>query len=137
MVPDSMEKKNHKGYKILVMDDEDYIREMLKEILEIIGHSVDIAENGNMAIYKYEEAIKKGEKFDIVILDLTIQGGKGGKETMSRLMEIDPDVCAIVASGYSEDPIITNYTEYGFKGRLAKPYLMDDLKNEILKIMEN
>ena len=127
--------KEDKSYKILVMDDEDYIRELIKDMLEVFGHTVYTAADGDDAIKKYKNAMEKNDKFDLVILDLTIQGGKGGKETIRQLKEIDPDINAIVASGYSDDIVMTNYKEFGFKGRLVKPYLIDSLKEEIDKVM--
>ena len=134
---DEQENIIHKGYKILVMDDEEYIREMVKDMLEALGHTVYTAIDGDEAIQKYENALEKREKFDLVILDLTIQGGKGGKDTIQHLIVIDPDINAIVASGYSEDIVMTNYKKFGFKGRLVKPFLMDNIKNEILKVMKS
>ncbi len=128
--------KEYQGFKILVMDDESYIRELVKDMLEVLGHTFYTATDGDEAIKKYKNAMEKGEKFDLVILDLTIQGGKGGKETIQQLREIDPNINAIVASGYSDDIIMTNYKEFGFKGRLVKPYLIDNLKEEIFKVMK-
>ncbi len=99
--------------KVLLMDDEDLIRESVEEYLTMKGYKVETARNGNEAIEKYKSEIKT-EPFDAVILDLTIRGGMGGKETVKKLLEIDPDTKAIVSSGYSNDAVLVNFEKYGF-----------------------
>ena len=99
--------------KVLLMDDEALIRESVEEYLSMKGYEVETARNGNEAIEKYKRDIKTGP-FDAVILDLTIRGGMGGKETVKKLLEIDPDTKAIVSSGYSSDVVIANFKKYGF-----------------------
>ena len=118
-------------HKILLMDDEIDILESLSELLQSFGYKVDTAEDGAEAIEKYSNAQKTDSPFDLVILDLTVPGGMGGKETIERLREIDPDVKAIVSSGYSNDTIMANYGEYGFCAVIAKPYKIDKL-NKII-----
>ncbi|MEI6125787.1 MAG: transporter substrate-binding domain-containing protein [Pseudomonadota bacterium] len=107
--------------RILVMDDEESIRTTVKLLLEQVGYDVDEAENGEEALRKYAQAKDSSNPFDAVILDLSIVGGMGGVETIKNLLEIDPQVKGIVFSGYSVDPAIFNYKNYGFKGALAKP----------------
>jgi two-component system, cell cycle sensor histidine kinase and response regulator CckA len=127
----------HGGGRILVMDDEDSIREVAKTILEKLGYDVACAENGAEAVELYRQGKEEGRSFSVVILDLTIPGGIGGKEAVRRLLELDPEVKAIVSSGYSNDPIMANYQEYGFSAVLTKPYRpreMDEVLHEVLGV---
>ncbi len=95
--------------------------------IKILNYEVEVAEGGKEAIHLYKGARKAGKPFDAVIMDLTIPGGMGGKETIKKLFEIDPDVKAIVSSGYANNPIMANYLKYGFKGVLAKPHEIHEL----------
>jgi two-component system, cell cycle sensor histidine kinase and response regulator CckA len=88
------------------------------------------------AVELYASAKLAGTPFQTVIMDLTIPGGMGGKETIEKLKEIDPDVKAIVSSGYSNDPVMANFEKYGFVAMMIKPYRMDDLKKVMQKVME-
>ena len=121
--------------KILCMDDQQHIREMLARMLIHLGYEVESASDGDEAIELYEMAKKAGHPFDAVILDLTIPGGIGGKEVVQKLHEIDPDVKAIVSSGYSSDPILSEYKRYGFKGAVAKPYEIGELSDTVHKVI--
>ncbi len=124
-----------KTIHILVMDDEKMVRDISTEMLQSCGHSVDTAVDGNEALQKYIDAAEKNDTpFDIVIMDLTIPGGMGGKETISKLLTFDPKAKAIVSSGYSTDPIMANYRDYGFKARVAKPFQIKDLEEAILLV---
>jgi CheY-like chemotaxis protein len=93
------------------------------------------AENGQAALELYKKAMEKGHPYDLVFMDLTIPGGMGGKEALASILEIDPEVKAVVASGYVNDPVMANYAEYGFKGRLEKPFKVNDLKALMSRLM--
>ncbi|NWJ45996.1 MAG: PAS domain S-box protein [Chloroflexi bacterium] len=113
--------------RVLVLEDEVLVQKALKAGLSKLGYQVEIVADGLTAIQCYQAALKEENPFGAVIMDLTIPGGMGGKEAVVLLREIDCKVKAIVSSGYSEDPIMANYLEYGFVGRLAKPYRLVDL----------
>ncbi|MFT5045177.1 MAG: two-component system cell cycle sensor histidine kinase/response regulator CckA, partial [Porticoccaceae bacterium] len=121
--------------KLLLMDDDEAVLDISSSMLETLGYSVETSFNGKQALEKYIEANNRGKPFDIVILDLTIPGGMGGEEAMKALLDINPQVKAIVSSGYSTSKVLSNFTEYGFKGRLVKPFRMKNLETEILKIL--
>ncbi len=107
---------------VLLMDDEELVRTVAGEMLKALGYEVRFAVDGDEAIDRYRNAQESGKRFDAVILDLTIPGGMGGKETLRRILELDDKVRAIVSSGYSEDPVMSEYSEHGFAGVLSKPY---------------
>ena len=115
--------------RILVMDDEEPVRDVAMGLLDALGHEVECAENGRVAIEKFRQARRSGKPFDVVILDLTIKGGMGGEETIGKLREIDPDVTAIVSTGYSDNPVVSDYRSYGFTTYLNKPYTIRSLKD--------
>jgi len=120
---------------ILVMDDNEMILELSTSMLDLFGYSFDTAIDGEQTINKYKAAREAGDPFDIVIMDLTIPGGMGGKETIIKLLDFDPKANVIVSSGYSTDPIMANFDEYGFKGRLEKPFQMDEMKKELSRLI--
>jgi signal transduction histidine kinase/CheY-like chemotaxis protein len=122
--------------RILVMDDEEMIRTVAGELLTAIGHEVAFAEKGETALEAYRVARDAGHPFDVVILDLTIRGGMGGLETLQKLTDIDPDVKAVVSSGYSDDAVLSNYRERGFKAFLKKPYNMEELQSTLNALFE-
>lgn len=117
--------------KILIMDDEEMIKETACLVLKSMGYEVETVEDGSKAIELYKKAKKSGKPFDAVIMDLTIPGAMGGKEAIKKLLEIDPKAKAIVSSGYSNDPVMAHFRKYGFIGFLAKPYKREEL-HEIL-----
>jgi PAS domain S-box-containing protein len=119
---ESIESKHHGQGKILIMDDQEAILKMLQRMLKQMGYQTTCATNGNQAIEMYKNAQHTKDSFDAVILDLTIPGGMGGLKTIAELLKIDSDIKAIVSSGYSNDPIMSNYEEYGFSGVVPKPY---------------
>ncbi|MCD6120719.1 MAG: cache domain-containing protein [Spirochaetales bacterium] len=126
--------KHLSGY-ILVVDDEEMIRDVTKRMLKILGYTCDFASEGREALEKYVSAKESGHPFNAVIMDLTIRGGMGGKEAVAEIIAHDPDAAVIVSSGYSNDPVMANYVEYGFKGRITKPFKMEALKKEIERVI--
>ncbi|MFC1715083.1 response regulator [Candidatus Poribacteria bacterium] len=121
--------------RILVMDDEAHIRDLATEMLGRCGYRATTAMDGAEAIELYKKAMESGNPFHAVIMDLTVPGGMGGKETIQLLNEIDPDVKAIVSSGYSNDPVMAEFREYGFKGVIAKPYKLMELSEIMHKVL--
>jgi len=113
--------------RILVMDDDEMVREMASEIIDYLGYNTDFAINGSDAIEKYKVAQETNQPYDVVILDLTVRGGKGAKSTIKELQKIDKKVKAIVTSGYSNDPIMKDYKKYGFTAAFSKPYQIKKL----------
>jgi PAS domain S-box-containing protein len=122
----------HLGGRILVMDDDEMIRNMLGRMLIQMGCDVAYASDGEEALALYKESMGTDKPFNAVIVDLTIPGGVGGKKALACLKEIDPEVKAIVSSGYSNDPIMADYKSHGFKGVIPKPYKIATLR-EVLR----
>ncbi len=121
--------------RVLVVDDEEIIREVLVEMLALSGYTIDTADEGEAGRKMYQEAMDNGNPYDLVIMDLTIPGGMGGKEAVEAILDIDPAAKVIASSGYSTDPIMAKYLDYGFKGKLIKPFRLEDLQNEISRVM--
>jgi len=113
--------------KLLFMDDDEGVREVMVEILLHLGYEVRFAKDGLEAIRQYEEAAQKGKPFDVVIADLTVRDGMGGKELIEQLHGMDPQVRAIISSGYSNDPVLSDFRKHGFLGVVAKPYRVEEL----------
>ena len=111
-----------RGCRILIMDDEEMVLEILGDALTSYGCEVTAVKDGREALACYQQ-----EKFDLVIIDLTIPGGLGGRETIKLLREYDPGVKAVVSSGYANDPVLARYEDYGFCGRLEKPFVLEEL----------
>ena len=122
--------------RVLLMDDEEMLADLAKTMLEHLGCEVDIAYSGEQAIEMYSEALEAGRDYDALILDLTVKGGLGGKDALQKLLYLNPKVKAIVSSGYSSDPIMSEYTKYGFKDILGKPYDLDQLKLVLNRVLE-
>jgi CheY-like chemotaxis protein/anti-sigma regulatory factor (Ser/Thr protein kinase) len=114
--------------RVLVMDDEDEVRSVLVHCLESMGCEVAAVPEGEAACHTYESAMRNGQRFDFVLLDLTVPNGWGGLRTLEQLRLIDPDVCAAVISGYAADGTMAKAHELGFAGRLSKPFGMDELR---------
>jgi CheY-like chemotaxis protein len=123
--------------RILLVDDEETVRTSTGATLTRLGYSVVLAENGSKAIEIFCQSADEGRPFDVVILDLTVHGGSGGKETVSSLKRINPEVRAVVSSGYANDAVMTDYAEFGFSGKLAKPYTMEDLGLVMKAVLED
>jgi CheY-like chemotaxis protein len=113
------------------MEDEEPVRMVIKAMLEQFGFCVDCVEDGAEAVEVYRQRREEGSPYYAVILDLTVPGGIGGKEAIAMLLELDPDVKAIVSSGYCNDPVMANYWKYGFKSVLSKPYRPQDLNQAL------
>ncbi len=121
--------------RILLMDDEETIRKVVGEMLTYSGYQVVSAKDGMEAVEIYQLAYQNGQPFDAVIMDLTIPGGMGGQEALSLLIKINPNIKAIVSSGYANDPIISEYRKYGFAGVVTKPYKFDELSEILGKLL--
>jgi PAS domain S-box-containing protein len=117
--------------KILVMDDDEMIRKVSSEMLLHMGYQAVSCDCGEEAITHYREAMTSGEPFHAVIMDLTIPGGMGGKEALRHFLDMDPEVKAIVSSGYSECHTLGEFQENGFRGVLAKPYSIQEMQRVI------
>jgi PAS domain S-box-containing protein len=128
--------ENYAGHgRILVVDDEINIQKLLVTMLRKYGYETEIANDGGEAIERYTAARSRGAPFDAIIMDLTIPNGMGGCEATRRLRELDPKVRAIASSGYSLDPVMANYREYGFCGVIPKPYQIEDLSRVLKEII--
>jgi CheY-like chemotaxis protein len=121
--------------RVLLMDDNEAIRELASEMLADMGFDVTTAPSGEEVITRYVEAKAASRSFDLCILDLTVPGGMGGLETLRRLKLIDPAVKAIVSSGYSNDPVMGGYRAYGFSGVVVKPYTPEQLAEVLSGIL--
>lgn len=117
--------------RILVMDDEEAVRELAIMLLSDLGYTVEAVSDGETALARYSEALESGARFDAVILDLTIRGAMGGTETITALRERDPNVRAVVCSGYSADPVMAQYEDYGFCAVVVKPYDVAELAQAV------
>ena len=122
--------------KVLLMDDEQIILDVTGEILVFLKYEVMAAKDGLAAIDLYKKEKAAGAPFDIVILDLSVPNGLGGKETIKQLRNFDPAVKAVVSSGYTDDPVVQDFSHYGFCERLIKPYKINDMKNLLEKVIE-
>ncbi|MHA2090740.1 MAG: hybrid sensor histidine kinase/response regulator [Candidatus Kariarchaeaceae archaeon] len=128
-------RKNNFDGRVLIMDDDPIVQKTLTKILVSQGFSVDSAHNGQECIDLYRKSIENGSKYEFLVMDLVIPGGMGGKETIAILRDINPDIVAIVSSGYSTDPILANYQDYGFTAVLNKPYTISEVIDTINSIL--
>ncbi len=121
--------------RILLMDDEQVVREAAADILSCLGYQVEMASDGLEAIEHYQKANAAGQKYGAVILDLTVPGGMGGLETLAKLAEYDPEVKAIVSSGYANNAVLANYRQHGFQGIIAKPYNIEEFSRVVAEVV--
>ncbi|MDP2167431.1 MAG: PAS domain S-box protein [Thermodesulfovibrionales bacterium] len=122
--------------RVLVMDDEELVRIVADRMLVQCGYEAEAAEDGGSAIELYRKAKEAGKPFDVVIIDIVVRSGMGGKEMMEKLLELDPDANAIVSSGYSDAPLMAEYGKYGFKGTLPKPYETAELSRVLREVIK-
>lgn len=136
-VEDKEESKHHGHGNILIMDDQEPILRMIERMLERMGYETQAVTDGAEAVESYRSAYDAGNPFDLVILDLTVPGGMGGARTIPELLKLNPNVKAVVSSGYSNDPIMADYQDYGFCGVIPKPYTkehLSELLNRVLSV---
>lgn len=126
---------NFDRQRVLIMDDDESIRELTAQLLATLGYDVTAVGDGAEAIRTYERALRTGERFQAVILDATIRGGLGGVATVERLRQIDPDVSAIVCSGYSDEAALTEFLSYGFRAALPKPFTRTELGDVLQRVI--
>ncbi len=134
-LPDSIDQERYlaiSGHgKIMIMDDDEMVRNIGKAILIHLGYEVELAADGEEAINMYQTSLISGTQADLIIMDLTIPGGKGGKDAVKEILAINSEAKILVSSGYSNDPIMANYKNYGFCGAVEKPYQMQELNRVI------
>jgi len=121
--------------RILVMDDEEILRKVAERMLHELGYEVTCVGDGTEVLEIYEKTKGSPKPFDAVIMDLTIPGGMGGKETIKKLLQIDPKAVVVVSSGYSNDPIMSSYKKYGFHGVVSKPYRIEELSLVLWEVL--
>jgi PAS domain S-box-containing protein len=121
--------------RVLLMDDEETVRDVGEKMLRYLGYEVACVPDGASMLTAYREARQKGSPFDVVIMDLIVSGGMGGKEAIKHLLDIDPGARAIVSSGYANDPIMADYSAHGFSGVVAKPYRIEELGVELRRVL--
>lgn len=129
MGTESRTDKSKHALRVLLMDDEQMIRDVTSAMLKKLGFSSETAETGQQAVAMYEEAIAKQDPFDLLILDLTIPDGMGGIEALKQILAIDPQAKAILSSGYSTGSDASEYMDLGFKGIIAKPFRTVNLRD--------
>jgi len=122
--------------RILVMDDEETICELLSVMLTNLGYDAVCTLDGAAAIAAYQHAQAEGRPFAAVILDITVPGGLGGQEVMAQLRTLTPQVKAIISSGYANDPIMADFAQYGFSGVITKPYTVEKLQHTLLHVLQ-
>ncbi len=123
--------------RILFMDDDEAIREVVSEALISLGYDVDLAGSGEEAVKVFKNCHENGEPYDLLIMDLTVKGGMGGKDAIAEIRNLNPAVKAIVSSGYSNDPVMGDFSSFGFNGALTKPFTIDQLADAVAKTLRN
>ena len=132
-IKNGVTKPHQKIKRILVMDDEESVLKVAKEILEHFGYAVDTATNGEEAVSMYLSSTQQRSKYDLLIMDITVQGGMGGAEALQVILKHDPSAKAVVASGYASNTVMSNFEEFGFIGALAKPFDLEMLLGTVRK----
>jgi DNA-binding NtrC family response regulator len=122
--------------RLLILDDDITFSKLLKQLLEKKGYTVDTITTGEAAIKSYRTAMESSNPYDGLLIDLTLVKGIDGKTTIKKLLEIDPDVVAIVCSGYTDLLAMKRYQNFGFKGKITKPFRMKELEQVLEKIFE-
>lgn len=122
---------------ILIMDDEEIIRSVVSEMLQHLGYQTTVAASGEKTIQLYQQSMNENRKYDAVIMDLTIPGGMGGEAAVAELIKMDPNIKAIVSSGYSQNSILDNYKEYGFCHLISKPYQIQEVSQVLLETLKS
>ncbi|MCJ8329332.1 MAG: response regulator [Lentisphaeria bacterium] len=122
---------------IMVMDDDPIIRRMIKDVLEHLGYHVVLASDGHQAIDLYKEFLNSDASIDLVLMDLTIPCGMGGRVAIQEILKVDPEARVILTSGYSKDPAMSDYKDYGFKSSLKKPFKVPELKSLINTVLQS
>jgi two-component system cell cycle sensor histidine kinase/response regulator CckA len=117
--------------KILVMDGDVFVRDVTRQMLKHLGHTVTCAKNGTETVQFYEDSANSDQPFDLVIMDLTVPGAMGGKEAARKILAINPEAKIIVSGDYSHDPVIANRSVSGFCAAIAKPYLLEELEEVV------
>lgn len=123
------------GGRVLFMDDEKAVRLAAGRLAQRLGLDVDTAAEGAEAVLLCREACARGQRFDVVVMDLTVPGGMGGVEAVAQIRAFDPEVRAIVSSGYSSDPVMSNFAAHGFDGVVAKPYSVEELERVLRQVL--
>jgi PAS domain S-box-containing protein len=126
-----------RGGRALIMDDEETIRDVARGMFERLGYETVTSRHGAEAIERFEQALHAGRPFDIVVMDLTVPGGMGGKEALPYLKALDPQVRAIVASGYAGDAVVANFEEWGFSGMIPKPFVIGEIQDALVRVRED
>lgn len=121
--------------KIMIMDDEEMVRDVAKAIFIMLGHEVILAADGEEAVELYKKQNELGQPIDIIIMDLTIPGGMGGENAVQEILAINPEAKVIVSSGYSNDPVMAHYQDHGFIAAIVKPFQIQDITNIINKLL--
>jgi signal transduction histidine kinase/ActR/RegA family two-component response regulator len=121
--------------KILVMDDDRFIRDILGRMVDRLGCRSSLAADGNEAVFLYQEAMDSGHPFDAVIMDLTVPGGMGGKDAVRRILRVDPEATVVVTSGLPNDPVLKEYKRFGFRGSVAKPFTFEEIADTLATVL--
>ena len=130
-------KRAVKDIKVLFMDDDTRICEIMRKHFDYIGYDAVIAVSGDEAVEMYREELAAGRRFDIVVLDLAVKSGMGGVEAMRRILEIDPSAAGIITSGNYLEPAMKNFKEFGFKAAFEKPFGFEEINDKILELVKH